>query len=168
MSKLFKIYQYLKFNFSATNQHGVHSPFVYSFLTKCIYKKKKYSGNKTTNVLLKSIAYFKIESVYLPNGNNELEDEIASMFPKIKFGQQPFDLIYLNDPEQDIFKCVGTFQGLNDKSMIIIDDVHHSNKKAAWEKLKELQEVIVTIDFFYFGFVFFRKAQVKQHFKIRL
>ena len=30
---------YLKFLKSATNQHGVHSPFVYTFVTKCLYRK---------------------------------------------------------------------------------------------------------------------------------
>ena len=30
---------YLKFLKSATSQHGVHSPFVYTFVTKCLYRK---------------------------------------------------------------------------------------------------------------------------------
>lgn len=39
------IYQaasYLKFLLTSTNQHGVHSPFVYNFVTKCLYDKTKY------------------------------------------------------------------------------------------------------------------------------
>ncbi len=31
---------YLKFLSKATNQHGVHSPFVYAFVTKCLYDRK--------------------------------------------------------------------------------------------------------------------------------
>lgn len=34
---------YLKFLKNSTNQHGVHSPFVYSLITKCFYDKKKYA-----------------------------------------------------------------------------------------------------------------------------
>ena len=34
---------YIKFILSATNQHGVHSPFIYNFVTKCLYDKTKYS-----------------------------------------------------------------------------------------------------------------------------
>jgi predicted O-methyltransferase YrrM len=30
---------YLKFLIKSTNQHGIHSPFVYNFVTKCLYKK---------------------------------------------------------------------------------------------------------------------------------
>ncbi len=33
------ISSYLKFLIKSTNHHGVHSPFVYNFITKCLYKK---------------------------------------------------------------------------------------------------------------------------------
>lgn len=37
------IKSYLKFLKNSTNQHGVHSPFVYSLVTKCFYDKNKYA-----------------------------------------------------------------------------------------------------------------------------
>ena len=40
-SILFQIIAYLKFLLNSTNQHGIHSPFVYNLLTKCLYKKEK-------------------------------------------------------------------------------------------------------------------------------
>lgn len=36
---LFKIKSYFKFLVQSTNQHGVHSPFVFDLVTKCFYKK---------------------------------------------------------------------------------------------------------------------------------
>lgn len=38
----YQIKQYLKFILKSTNQHGVHSPFVYDLVTKCFYDKTKY------------------------------------------------------------------------------------------------------------------------------
>ena len=35
---------YIKFLLRSTNQHGVHSPFVYNLVTKCFYDKKKYTS----------------------------------------------------------------------------------------------------------------------------
>ncbi|WP_298903201.1 O-methyltransferase [uncultured Psychroserpens sp.] len=39
---MFQIIEYIKFLFKSTNQHGVHSPFVYDLVTKCFYDKTKY------------------------------------------------------------------------------------------------------------------------------
>ena len=37
---------YIKFLLKSTNQHGVHSPFVYKLTTKCFYKKKRTKGKE--------------------------------------------------------------------------------------------------------------------------
>ena len=37
---LFQIQSYLKFLLKSTNQHGIHSPFVYNLITQCFYDKK--------------------------------------------------------------------------------------------------------------------------------
>ena len=39
---LYQIKQYIKFIIKSSNQHGVHSPFVYDLVTKCFYDKTKY------------------------------------------------------------------------------------------------------------------------------
>ena len=38
--KWYQLKSYVNFIFSATNQHGVHSPFVYQLVTKCFYNRK--------------------------------------------------------------------------------------------------------------------------------
>lgn len=38
---LFQIKSYLKFLWNSKNEHAVHSPFVFSLLTKCFYDKKQ-------------------------------------------------------------------------------------------------------------------------------
>ena len=49
------IFAYIKFLFRSTNQHGVHSPFVYNLVTKCFYDRKKYSSYKTISEYRKKI-----------------------------------------------------------------------------------------------------------------
>ncbi|HEX9979329.1 MAG TPA: class I SAM-dependent methyltransferase [Flavobacterium sp.] len=39
---LFQIRSYLNFLWKSSNEHGVHSPFVFDFVTKCLYDKEKY------------------------------------------------------------------------------------------------------------------------------
>ncbi len=40
----YQVKAYLKFLLKATNQHGVHSPFVFNLVTKCFYNKTHYTA----------------------------------------------------------------------------------------------------------------------------
>ena len=52
---LFLIKSYLKFLKNSSNQHGVHSPFVYGLITKCLYDKKKYAEYEILKKYRKSL-----------------------------------------------------------------------------------------------------------------
>ena len=49
------VISYFKFLVQSTNQHGVHSPFVYNLVTKCFYDKKKHPEYKTLEHYRKSL-----------------------------------------------------------------------------------------------------------------
>ena len=55
---MYQLKQYIKFLLRSTNQHGVHSPFVYNLVTKCFYDNKDYTEyqelKKFREVLLKN------------------------------------------------------------------------------------------------------------------
>lgn len=42
LTNLHQILSYIKFLLKSSNQHGVHSPFVYDLVTKCFYDRTKY------------------------------------------------------------------------------------------------------------------------------
>ncbi|MBT8275184.1 MAG: class I SAM-dependent methyltransferase [Bacteroidia bacterium] len=43
---IYQLISYLKFLTRATNQHGVHSPFVYKLITECFYDRSEYAAYK--------------------------------------------------------------------------------------------------------------------------
>ena len=54
-------------------------------------------------------------------------------------------------------------------TVFIFDDIYWSKEMTeAWETIIQHPKVTVSIDTFYWGFVFFRKEQLKEHFIIRL
>ena len=57
----------------------------------------------------------------------------------------------------------------HNESVFIFDDIHWSKgMEEAWEEIKAHPRVRVTIDSFFWGIVFFRQEQEKEHFTIRL
>jgi predicted O-methyltransferase YrrM len=58
---------------------------------------------------------------------------------------------------------------LHENSIVVFDDIHWSNEmETAWAQIKTHEAVSETIDVFFLGIAFFRKAQkAKQHFSIR-
>jgi predicted O-methyltransferase YrrM len=57
----------------------------------------------------------------------------------------------------------------NDQTILIFDDIHWSKEmELAWKEIREHPQVMLTIDLFFIGLVFFRKEfKVKQHFVLR-
>lgn len=150
---------YLKFLLRSTNHHGVHSPFVYAYLTKCLYKKPRLSKNRLEDVILKSISYFGIK-------NAQIDD--ASLKYKCAFlkYQPPFDIVVLNDFEvKELFDMLEKDQIHND-SLIIIQDLR--KQLGEWKKAIAHPKITVSMDCFSLGILFVRKEQVKEHFTIRL
>ena len=51
----YQLKKYVQFLLKSTNQHGVHSPFVYDFVTQCLYDRKNYSSYNTLKKIRKSL-----------------------------------------------------------------------------------------------------------------
>ena len=156
----------LKFLITATNHHGVHSPFVYSFVTKSLYSKSKYSSKKSTNTLLKMLDYFNISKINFIANNSELKKLILENFPKIQFDNCSTDLIYFEELNQDTITTIQNKITFQNNSIVFVNSIFTNYN--SWKSLLQLGKVKVSIDLFYCGILFFRKEQVEEHFKIRI
>lgn len=249
--------KYIQFLTQSSNQHGVHSPFVYSLITKCFYNKtnhpayqdlKKHRQNlrnnkdeititdlgpgskKTTSntrriteiaktsgttlkrakLWLRLTQYFKPQNILelgtalgiatqaMHLGHPEtqittiegcpnlaaLTKQNLSAYPNIQFltgdfsthlkhlNQQKWDLVFF-DGNHTKEATLNYFEALlptsHNDSVFIFDDIYWSQGMTeAWETIKNHPQVTVTIDTFFWGFVFFRKEQRKEHFTIRV
>lgn len=86
--------------------------------------------------------------------------------------KQQTDLIYLdgNHQKEATLKYFRQLLPLaHNDSVFIFDDIHWSEgMEEAWEEIKAHPQVRVTIDSFFWGIVFFRQEQEKEHFILRL
>ncbi|SDL42320.1 Methyltransferase domain-containing protein [Salinimicrobium catena] len=284
---------YIKFLLRSTNQHGVHSPFVYSLVTKCLYDHEKYpsyqkikkhrkslmkdkrsirvndfgAGSrvfksderkiseiaknvgitpKRARLLNRLVNYLNVKNalelgtsvglgsaamaadnkvkVFTIEGCPETSKIAAEKFREfglnnieLKVGKfmevledkgqwtedteknskfqipnsksvsfnpkqpttdnsQPttthYDLIYIDGnhrKEATLSYFELLLSNVHNDSVMIFDDIHWSQEmEEAWETIKEHPAVKVTIDTFFWGFVFFRREQEKEHFVIRV
>jgi predicted O-methyltransferase YrrM len=252
----YQIFAYFRFLATSTNQHGVHSPFVYDLITKCFYDKaskesyqtisnyrndvlnnhieievkdfgagsRVFSSNKRkvsaiaknagvtqkrAKLLARLVSYFTIKNslelgtslgmatiamkeaneVFTLEGCPETAAIAKKQFKKYNFTNvnvyvdefstslaqlthTSYDLVYIDGNHQKE-ATVRYFEQLlataHNNSLFIFDDIHWSKEMSeAWEIIKNHPKVTVTIDTFFWGFAFFRKEQVKEHFNIRV
>ncbi|WP_133758724.1 O-methyltransferase [Gelidibacter sediminis] len=254
-----QLLSYINFILKSTNQHGIHSPFVYNLVTKCFYDRSKHeayaeiasyrrelfkntdvihitdfgSGSKVfktndrpinaiaktsgtslknTKLLYRLVNYFKPDHV-LELGTNlgigthamalahpsanittiegcpELLKVATQNFSDkkltniksiqgdfnttlIKLPQSTWDFIFF-DGHHSKESTLAYFEMLlptaHNDSIFVFDDIYWSNGMTeAWEIIKNHPQVTVTVDTFNWGIVFFRREQLKQHFKIRV
>lgn len=165
----YRIITYIKFLITSTNQYGIHSPFVYDFVTKCLYKKSEFKGSKTIRTLFKCISYYKAKSVHVVSRNRRIQNLIKSTFPYIDFTHKPQDLIYFAWPDIELLTKILKAEPFHNNSMILIKNIHQNQENShIWELLKDNEKVTVSIDMFHIGALFFRKEQTKEHFRIRI
>ena len=163
----FRIASYLQFLLKSTNEHGVHSPFVFNFVTKCLYNKKAYHKDKSINVLLKNIEYFNVQHAIIEDSG--IRELVAERFPKVQFGQQMLDLFFLESLSPSEFNMLLNEGRLHNDSMLMIDNIYGDKKKLEeWNHLIAQPEITVSMDLYHCGILFIRREQVKEHFTIRI
>ncbi len=251
--------QYIKFLFKSSNQHGVHSPFIYNLVTRCFYDKGHYDAykhivnykksllknktylsvtdlgvgshvmkrnkrqiasmakhagttNKRAKLAYRLVKYFESKTILelgtslgitthamsLANENNEITTiegcPNLSKFSKgnlerkrikhvnIKIGDfmdhipslstNKYDLVFFdgNHQKEATLKYFETLlPTVHNNTVFIFDDIHWSRGMTeTWENIKKHPKVTVTIDTFFWGVVFFRREQGKEHFTIRI
>lgn len=184
---------YLQFLWNSQNAHGVHSPFVYTVVSKCFYSKDlklsredykelgSAKGYKQTELLCRMLYFFRSEKLLaFGDGAEALKETMR------KAGEKRNRKIWFFTPNAPIpgtidMGCISDSNNedildyfnqilphINNDSVCIIENPHQSPEtENAWLEIKKHPKVTVTIDAFYFGLIFFRKEQYRQHFIIR-
>ena len=255
----YQIKSRLNFLLKSSNQHGIHSPFVYDLITKCFYDKTSFSAYHNLKVLRNELIHnqdlvkikhyseaskvfqtnhqkistivkcegssykkqkqlYRITNYFKPKNvlelgtsiglgstamafasnksiittvevNENLSDIAKKVFKSYqlkniqidtssfkdffkKSNYENLDLVYLDgtcDKESTIENFNSLLKHSHNESVFIFNNIYWNKEMTeAWNIIKKQKEITVSIDTFYWGFLFFRKEQPKQHFTIRL
>ena len=161
------MWKYLNFLWKSTNQHGVHSPFVFQYITKGVYQYKHQYKDCTPSQqwLLSTLDYFQPKSVYW---NEETFEKTLSAWQVVRVeNEQNADVIIKTTYDHvSISSLLQTLSLLKEEQLLLI--VNDSYSKSLLDQIRADESVIVVVDFYYGVLISKRKEQLKQNFYIRL
>lgn len=171
--KNMSIISYLKFLIRSTNQHGVHSPFVYNFVTRCLYNKQLVSTKELSNCLsviskkqlislLKIIRYLGVNTIFTDEKKLSIKEN-CSLVTELQ-PATTYDLLFINDLKAD---CDFYLDFMYNDSILVVNNIHQEKNKLLWRKLIDNEKVTACIDVYYQGYIFIRREQLKEVFYIR-
>lgn len=168
-----RILPYIKFLFSSTNAHGVHSPFVFDLAQKCFYAKElnpKRQYLKKEQLLYRLASYFKPDTIYT-NSITAAEAQLLSTISVITNVLPPqIQFAYIKNRQDESILNIFSYllPAISNNSVLVVENIHASAEmENAWEVIKNNPSVSVTVDTFTLGLAFFRNEQQKEHFVIR-
>lgn len=164
--------EYLKFLYRSTNEHGVHSPFVFSLLTKGIYNKDKKwrQYSKKQNFIPRVMDYFQPKSIWLCNQQEKKLPSFIEVVNNLSEISKKVDLIWLEDNcNGKMFRLQNLISVMHNDSVLLVNKSKKTKElESLWQKIIRDERFIVTIDFYYYGLAFTRCEQMKQHFILRM
>ncbi|MEC4114266.1 hypothetical protein [Myroides pelagicus] len=161
---------YFSFWKKSSNQHGVHSPFVFSLLTKGLYlKDNRWSQMKKKDAFLERIyEYFSPSSFVVINGDLK-NDNLFSRGLVSGEVISSLDMIYVGQAGKDVITTSDLYSYMHNDSVLMIDRrFKNAVSEQLWQEIVCDDRFIVTLDFYYYGVAFIRTEQLKQHFVLRM
>ncbi len=164
-----KIFSYIHFLFKSKTKHGVHSPFIYDFITKGLTQKSEVSSSKSDEIFYKTVSYFDPKNVRVFDEDDELKNVLTEFFLDLKHGNNSVELFFFNkNLANNEFERYLLSNLFHNNSIVIIKDIRASKTiRKMWTSLLDDPRITVTLDLYHTGMLFFRDGQVKENFTIR-
>lgn len=169
--------KYLRHYLVSHSRHGTHSPFVYQLVDEVLYRKPtveqlnavplfyKRAGKRAIKKYLfleRFLGTFAFETFKIRG--KVIQQDLLELFGQIRRDDFP-RVIYYIDTDEDYLSVL---DDVDEHAILIIEEPHASkNNEKYWNLLKQAETVVVTIDLFHLGLVFFKKGQRKEDFVIR-
>jgi len=165
MNTLIYFLQYICYYLTATNKHGIHSPFVFQLLTEVIQTKRFYYNRSKKHSALTSrlLSHFKPKNIVEIGSYNLSEKSMIyhQDFQNIK--EDLIDFIYIQKATTETL--IKALKYMHNDSVLVLNNIHQT--KEEWKFLQSHSKVNVSINLFYIGLIFLREQQEEQHFTIR-
>lgn len=167
---MYKTLKYLKYLFRSTNQHGVHSPFVFQWVTQAIYGKQEQELHpalkklETLNDLKKKDLKALNRSLYHLFGDKCPQIILPGI--KATAPAETNRLVFIDLTADTSAPPPETLVSTLDNDTLVL--IRKTGEPSFWKALTTHPEIHLTMDCYHIGYALKRKEQVKENFTIRL
>lgn len=173
-SKMIGMIDYIRFLLKSTNEHGVHSPFLFSLITKGLYSRNRlWNDKKRKDVFVERVlSYFQPKLIMSSSLKEKTYTFLANSnyVPWDSENCDKVDVFFIDENTQlnkeVLVSCLSKMK--NDAFVLMDKRARLNSTKKLWEIIVDSDTVSLSVDFYFFGLAFVRKEQLKQHFLIRL
>lgn len=184
---------YTQFLLRSMDDHGIHSPFMFRFVSKAFYAKGARLSKREHRTQNMQVPYpaaellYRIVTYLRPAKSfviGEDTDKVIEMLRyageenKIKLwffsplapipGGTDFAVIADTEKEAVMASFEKVVSNSHNDTVCILPNIHANAKtEAAWTAILNHPKATVTVDAYHLGIVFFRREQVQQHFMVR-
>ena len=121
--------------------------------------------SETAEIATKNFKKLDLPNIKLILGNFD------NSFPELLNSMESIDFVFIdgNHTKEATLRYFNQcLEKTNENTLLIFDDIHWSKEmEEAWKIIYSNEQVSVSIDLFFVGFIFFRKGQIKEHFILR-
>ena len=163
------MFEKIGFWLRSQNRHGIHSPFVYGFLDRTLYARKRPGCTPEQQLLLAAAEHFAPTRVGSTSCGAVLAGWLGEKQPQAHGGQPPYDLFMASQPGEELEALLNDPALWHNDSVVFVGGLREGDQaRQAWQRLCSLPQVRVTLETYRAGLLFFRPQQAPQHFRIRL
>lgn len=164
--------KYLLFLLKSTNQHGVHSPFVFRLVTQCFYLRDKIPcshypegiSKRKGQFLLRLVKYFAPKSIKIYSDRKDFTSFFPAPLTEVSKQQQDMIILYQQENKPTIEQLI---EQMHNDSLLLVVAPHQRENEDFFKQLAENKAFTVVIDTFSFALFFIRSEQERECFVIR-
>lgn len=146
--------KYFFFSLKASNQHGVHSPYLYALVCSCFYNSSWKSIRKLPLNNQNQEFFYKFITKQLQNFIDQSMIEFQIEKPVLNFHQSKL-----------LIEWIEEFKHKKKPHITLINNLHQQRKK--WNSFVSKKKYVY-IDFFFYGIVIHRFQQRTESFFLKI
>lgn len=157
-----RVFDYISFLWKSKNAHGVHSPFVYAYLTQGIYAQKRLARGRSMDWLMRSLKYFRPQRVFVCD---EVFVDVGALGAESVGDANLADLVVFSTMQSRKVLFEGIDMLTTHQIILLMVEVYDVD---FLDELRAREDITLVVDFYFGVLISKRLEQPKQNFFLRM